>query len=97
MSINDNTNQLEVTMKRPLCPILLIGFNPPEEGQRDLRRCNTECAMYDEDNKQCCIRTCAEQISMVSDQIDDLISISGAFIPFEEDENFEYDAIGQTH
>ena len=84
-------------MKHSLCPILLIGFNPPDEGQRDLRRCNTECAMYDEQNDQCSIKTCAEFLTDISGQVDDLISLSGAFIPFEEDENFDYDATEQKH
>lgn len=84
-------------MKQPLCPILLIGFNPPEEGQRDLRRCNKECALYDEGSDQCSIKTCAEFITTISGQIDDLISLSGAFIPFEEDDNFDYDAIERKH
>lgn len=77
-------------MKRPLCPILLIGFPAPEEGKRDLRRCTEECALYNKENEQCSIVTCAEYLSIVSGQVDDLISLSGAFIPFEEDENFDY-------
>lgn len=76
---------------KPLCPILLIGFPAPEEGKRDLRRCTEECALFDEENKQCSIRTCAEFIPVVSGQVDDLIAISGAFVPFEDDENFDYD------
>lgn len=82
-------------MKRPLCPILLIGFNPPEEGQRDLRRCSTECALYDEANKQCSIKTCAETITTVSGQLDDLIALQDAFVPFEEfedEDDYTYNA-----
>lgn len=85
-------------MKRPLCPILLIGFPAPEEGKRDLRLCTDECALYDEDNKQCSIRTCAEKIPVISGQIDDLISLTGAFSSFEEYEDYDYDpnTIGAT-
>ena len=81
-------------MKRPLCPILLIGFNPPEEGQRDLRRCNKECALYDEDNNQCSIKTCAEFLPMISGQLDDVISLSGDCYPYE-DEDFDYNPTEQ--
>lgn len=86
-------------MKKPLCPILLIGFPAPEEGKRDLRRCTEECALFDSESKQCSIVTCAENLSVMSGQIDDLISLSGAFIPFEEDENFDYNpnTVGASH
>ena len=84
---------------KPLCPILLIGFPAPEEGKRDLRRCTSECALYDEANFQCSIKSCADNTSVLSGQIDDLISLSGAFIPMEEYEDFDYDpnTIGQPH
>lgn len=91
MFFNDNTTELERHMKKKLCPILLIGFPAPEEGKRDLRRCTEECALYDEANKQCSIETCAEYLPVISGQIDDLVTITGAFTPFEEDENFDYD------
>lgn len=84
---------------KPLCPILLIGFPAPENGKRDLRRCTTECALFDEAQKQCCIKTCAEFIPVISGQVDDLISLSGLFAPFEEDDNFDYDpnSVGITN
>lgn len=52
-------------MKRPLCPILLIGFNPPEEGQRDLRRCNRECALYNEERDTCVLNALYEKLEEV--------------------------------
>lgn len=77
---------------RPFCPILTIGFAPPEEGKRDLRRCTTECALYDIENDQCSIKSCAEMVNYISGQLDDNMSLmSGYFIPFEEEENFDYD------
>lgn len=79
-------------MKRPLCPILTIGFAPPEEGKRDLRRCTTECALFDEENDQCSIKACAEMMKYISGQLDDNMSmLAGSFIPFEDDETFDYD------
>lgn len=85
--------------QKPLCPILLIGFPAPEEGKRDLRRCTTECALYNNEYDCCSIKACAETTQYLSGQIDDLISLSGAFVPFEENENFEYNpnTIGATN
>ena len=83
-------------MKKPLCPILTIGFAAPEEGKRDLRRCTTECALYDEGSDQCSIKTCAENSSVITGQLDDVMDlIAQTFIPFEEDDNFDYDPISQ--
>lgn len=78
---------------RPLCPILLIGFPAPKEGERDIRRCTEECALFDEDIKQCSIKSCMERLEVISGQIDDVMSLVGeGFIPFEDDETFDYDA-----
>ena len=78
---------------RPLCPILLIGFPAPKQGERDLRRCTPECALFDESVKQCSIRSCYEQLEIVSGQLDDVMTIiSEGFVPFEDDETFDYDA-----
>ena len=74
-----------------LCPILLIGFAPPEKGQRDMRRCTKECALYDEEHDCCSIKAVAEDVQYMTGQIDDLLSMSGAFIPYEDDDNFDYD------
>lgn len=42
-------------MKRPLCPILLIGFPAPEKGEEDIRRCAEECALFNKDRDICSI------------------------------------------
>ena len=78
---------------KPLCPILLIGFPAPKDGERDIRRCTPECALYDESVKQCHIVTCSEQLTYLSGQLDDVMTlISDGFVPFEDDETFDYDA-----
>lgn len=78
-------------MLKPYCPILTIGFAPPKPGEVDLRRCTEACALYDEHNGQCYIRTCAESLDFLSGQLDDSMAImSGTFVPFEEEENFDY-------
>ena len=75
---------------KPLCPILLIGFPSPEKGERDLRRCTNECALYDEDKDQCSIKSCAEVVNELQDYILDMAS---GFYPVEDDYSdcFEYD------
>lgn len=52
-------------MMKPLCPILLIGFNPPEEGQRDLRRCNKECALFNEERDTCVLNALYEKLEEI--------------------------------
>lgn len=42
-------------MNKPLCPILLIGYPPPEKGEKDIRRCTEECAWYNKDRDLCSI------------------------------------------
>ena len=80
-------------MNKPLCPILTIGFNPPEEGQHDLRRCTKECALFDEDNAQCSIRTCAEKTNYVAGAIDEIIdNLYNQNSYTMLDENYDYDA-----
>ena len=59
-------------MVKPLCPILMLGFDPPEEGQRDLRRCNQECALYDVTEDVCAIQATLEGIRMLSNSIDSI-------------------------
>lgn len=76
---------------KPLCPIFTIGFAPPEEGKRDIRRCSNECALFDHEEEQCAIKTCAEMMRYISGQLDDNMSMLGGFIPFEDDETFDYD------
>lgn len=89
MYVINDPEQLEVKMNNPLCPILLIGFNPPEKGQRDLRRCTDECALYDEEREQCSIKSCCEILADIPDTI---VDISQGYYAFGEDENFEFDA-----
>ena len=74
------------------CPILTIGFAPPEKNETDMRRCTEACAWFDKENNQCALKTCAETLAFISGQLDDSLALaSGMFVPFEEDENFDYD------
>lgn len=80
-------------MKRPLCPILLIGFPAPEEGKRDLRRCNPECAWYDDNLDQCMLKTMTTNLedinTVVSDYFELFLDMNAGIY---DDENYEFDA-----
>lgn len=69
-------------MMKPLCPILLIGFNPPEEGQRDLRRCNKECALFNEERDTCVLNALYEKLEEL-----DIIAQEALFGTYED--NYE--------
>lgn len=74
-------------MKKPLCPILLIGFNPPEEGQRDLRRCNKECALFNEERDTCVLNALYEKLEEI-----DIVIQETAFGTYED----YYDYVNNT-
>lgn len=67
-------------MMKPLCPILLIGFNPPEEGQRDLRRCNKECALFNEERDTCVLNALYEKLEEL-----DIVAQEALFRTYEDD------------
>lgn len=80
-------------MKRPLCPILLIGFPAPEEGKRDLRRCSSECAWYDDNLDQCLLKTMTTNLEDISTVVSDYFELfldmnAGIY----DDESYEFDA-----
>lgn len=74
-------------MMKPLCPILLIGFNPPEEGQRDLRRCNKECALFNEERDTCVLNALYEKLEEI-----DIVIQETAFGTYED----YYDYVDNT-
>lgn len=76
-------------MKKPFCPILLIGFPAPEESKRDLRRCTEECAWYDSVNKNCAVTTAADLLSSVSSNLAELTYYYGYDEP--DKESYEFD------
>lgn len=51
---------------KTFCPIMMIGFNPPEEGKRDMRLCNKDCAWYDIVDETCKVNKIAEQIEYLT-------------------------------
>ena len=78
-------------MNNPYCPILTIGFPPPEKGQRDLRRCTDECALFDPETEMCGVLACVEEIR----EIKSMLYYSG-YTEDEEKENYFYDATEQN-
>ena len=57
---------------KTFCPIMTIGFNPPEKGKRDNRLCMRDCAWYDVQGETCKISIIAEAISNIDTQISDI-------------------------
>lgn len=81
-------------MKKPLCPILLIGFPAPEEGKRDIRRCTNECAWFNADGDCCSIKHTADMIE------DFLVVMSEGYLPSfypDEEESYEFDPNTKTN
>lgn len=74
---------------RPFCPIMTIGFNPPEEGKRDLRLCMKDCAWYDIADETCKINKIAEHLEYINAALEGVDSY-GMFPSdaFEEERDF---------
>ena len=84
---------------KTFCPIMTIGFEPPEEGKRDNRICMKDCAWYDIKTQGCKINLLAatlENIEAVmndiSDTLIDAMSLGGNIYdysvetPYDEEE-----------
>lgn len=52
------------------CPIMTIGFSPPEEGKRDFRLCMRDCAWYDVSAEKCKINVIAEHLEYIISCVD---------------------------
>lgn len=63
------------------CPILTIGFGPPEEGKRDLRLCMRDCAWYDVAEETCKLNVIAERLEYILTCVD---------TPPEVEDEYEY-------
>lgn len=72
-------------MVRKYCPILLIGFPPPKEGERDLRRCTKECALYNEAEDTCAINSCLESLNMLKESMENLPEFVYEMLAYEDD------------
>lgn len=77
---------------KTFCPIMTIGFNPPEKGKRDNRLCMKDCAWYDVQGETCRINTIAEAITAIDTQISDIADYAAdmALKTITESE-FDYD------
>ena len=83
---------------KTFCPIMMIGFNAPEKGQRDLRLCTKDCMWYHIKQEKCVIPLIAETLENlemitndISDYAADALSYGGyidegdTFDPYKEE------------
>lgn len=64
---------------KTFCPIMTIGFGPPEKGKRDMRLCMRDCMWYDAAEENC-------KINVISDQLEYIMScVDGIGDPNYED------------
>ena len=81
---------------KDFCPIMTIGFAPPEKGKRDNRLCNRDCAWYNLSEEECIIRTIADHLETIKTLADDIAYNTGntpydnITNPFEEEEYDRY-------
>ena len=52
------------------CPIMTIGFGPPETGKRDLRLCMKDCAWYNVQNEDCILNVMADSLEYILSAVD---------------------------
>ena len=57
------------------CPIMTIGFAPPESNMPDPRKCRKDCAWYDENNESCFIVNIAEDLQHIKATTSDLVDL----------------------
>lgn len=60
---------------KEFCPILVIGFAAPKNGERDMRTCKTDCAWYDRDCEACKITIIADYAAEVMRNTADTVDI----------------------
>ena len=78
---------------KTFCPIMTIGFDPPEKGKRDNRLCMRDCAWYDPSEDKCCIKIIAEHISMIELHSSDMSDYLGDLVDKgEQDYEYSYPA-----
>lgn len=62
------------------CPLFVIGFNPPNESASyDPRVCVTDCAWYDNGNKQCILQSIYAAINDNMSFLDDICNTVNGF------------------
>lgn len=55
---------------KTFCPIMTIGFGPPETGKRDLRLCMKDCTWYDIAEEKCKINVISEYLEYIMACVD---------------------------
>ena len=58
------------------CPIMTIGFAPPNKGEQDNRTCKKDCVWYNEDEEVCKIDNIMESLQRIEVTTSDLLDIT---------------------
>lgn len=66
------------------CPIMAIGFPPPDKGKRDMRVCQKDCNWYNTTEECCNINLIAERLEYLNSITNDI----GQMV--SEMEHYEY-------
>lgn len=80
---------------KTFCPIMTIGFDKPEKGQRDNRICMKDCSWYNLTEEKCNINVIAEHLEMIESLTDDIADYTGGLT--EYDDHFGYDPRPKTY
>jgi hypothetical protein len=76
------------------CPIRIIGFDPPEKGQRDMRLCTKDCAWYNVAESKCAVSIIAAGIDNIDAQLNDISDFTGDIAMSRITGGDDYDVIG---
>ncbi len=57
---------------KTFCPIMTIGFDPPEKGKRDLRLCTKDCTWYNVSEEKCELNVISEYMISINTNISDV-------------------------
>lgn len=69
---------------KTFCPIMTIGFNPPEEGKRDLRLCKKDCTWYDVSENRCQISIIADNLQALETHTSDISDYIGDMMLYNQ-------------
>lgn len=55
----------------PYCPLMMIGFNPPEKkNDKDMRKCHPDCTWFNEVEETCNLNVIADNVVAVREYIE---------------------------
>lgn len=74
------------------CPIMTIGFDPPEKGKKDPRECRKDCTWYNTVEESCNLNVIATTLQNIDMQTAD----SAAYLSDMATEEESYDDFGDN-